>query len=144
MTVTEEVTAELESLGVDGWQRAVALRLAATVDESGTASAAGLLRTLMHEIAHGTGAESATGSAVSEIKSAFLAQQRQVTPGVPRRSFTRESNPRKSVAPNKSHSEANIRRCIDCGEELPPPAGRGRPRVRCAGGCPATGKSREE
>lgn len=135
MTVTEEVTSELESLGIDGWQRAVALRLAETVDESGTASAAGLLRTLMYEITHGAGAESSAGSAVSEIKSALLAHQRQVTPGVPRRPFTRESNPRKSLARNKPLPGMNKRRCVDCDAELPPPSGRGRPRVRCVDGC---------
>lgn len=135
MTVTEEVTSELESLGIDGWQRAVALRLAETVDECGTASAAGLLRTLMYEITHGSGSESSPGSVVSEIKSAFLAHQRQMTLGVTRRPNARESNARKSVARNKPLPGTNKRRCVDCGVELPPHSGRGRPRVRCVGGC---------
>lgn len=137
MSVTDEVSAELESLGVDGWQRAVALRLAETVDESGTASAAGLLRTLMYEISHGAGTESPTGSAVGDIKSTLLAQQRQMSLSAPRRRSTPKSNPRKTIAVNKPLPRTNKRYCVDCGDELPPHVGRGRPRVRCAGGCQA-------
>ena len=47
MPVFDEVTAELDRLAVNGWQRSVALALAEALDEKANASMASELRSLM-------------------------------------------------------------------------------------------------
>lgn len=50
MPVFEDVTAELDKLEVQGWQRSVALALASAIDEKANASMASELRTLMNSL----------------------------------------------------------------------------------------------
>jgi hypothetical protein len=50
MPVFEDVTTELDALDVQGWQRSVALALAAAIDDKANASMASELRTLMASV----------------------------------------------------------------------------------------------
>lgn len=129
MSVYEAIEAELDRLECDTWDRALALRLAETVDEAGTASAAGLLRSMMHELA-GEGGPSS--DAISALRAA-------VKPPGARGKSAQKKAPEKStesrkVAPKSPIKSVLPRVCVDCGADLPPQS-RGRPRVRCRNSC---------
>ncbi|MGB3733129.1 hypothetical protein [Microbacterium sp.] len=132
MGLSDEIAVELDRLEVDGWQRTIALDLADSVEQRGTVSAAALLRTHMIELAR----EYDDGPAETSAVDAIRATMRASHPAMARGRNKRESIPRKSPGANKSVPAVNkSRACVDCGAKLPAHTGRGRPRVRCAGGC---------
>lgn len=68
MTVEEEVIAELDHLGATGWLRSIAIRLAATVDERGTASASGELREIMSALDATSKADHASPDSIEALR----------------------------------------------------------------------------
>lgn len=70
MTVEQEVSAELDRLGVDGYRRAAAVRLAENIDERGTASAVAELMKLMAEVTASPVAGAAGADRIAELRAA--------------------------------------------------------------------------
>lgn len=139
MTVLEDVTSTLNGLGVTGWEAAVALRLAEAVDDSGTASAAQLLGTLMSRLTTENApalddVERIIAKYKAELPSNFGGAAR-----VRRDQKVPESAPESAPEGREAVSGAA---CVECGEPMPPQTS-GRPRVRHPH-CPRSrGRSRE-
>lgn len=127
MSVHDDVSVELARLGASGWQAAVALRLAEAVDESGTASAASLLGSLMGELAQ---ENTRASNAVEEI----IADYRQSLPANfigagsrHRRRHMPETPPESTPETPTTGLSGNP--CVECGQPMEAQSG-GRPRVR--------------
>ncbi|MGB3376561.1 MAG: hypothetical protein WBA87_15655 [Microbacterium sp.] len=68
MSVEEEVAAELDRLGIDGYRRAAAVRLAANIDDRGTASAVAELMKLMAEFGGHPSAAEVGGDRIAALR----------------------------------------------------------------------------
>lgn len=130
MSVAESIGAELDRLGITDWRREIATRLAAKVDDDGTAAAASLLRTLMVDAA----AERPSATIeVDRIRAALAASGANVRRAAPAQKARR---PAPEIAPKTlPESTPEIdgglsgKPCVECGRPLDTWS-RGRPRVR--------------
>jgi hypothetical protein len=127
MTVLDNVTTTLDALGVTGWEAAVALRLAQAVDDSGTASAAQLLGSLMGRLA----SESAPAQDGVER---IIAKHKASLPANFGGAAGARRDPKAPRAVPETLPETRAggvlgALCVECGEPMPPQTS-GRPRVR--------------
>lgn len=128
VTVFDDVSRTLNELGVEGWEASVALRLAEAVDDSGTASAAQLLGTLMGRL---TTENTPTGSEVERIIATYRAQLPANFGGPAARKRAPESTPETlpESAPEAPVEGLSGTLCVECGGPMETQNG-GRPRVR--------------
>lgn len=101
MSVESEVEAELNRIGVAGYRRAAAIRLAVGIDERGTASAVAELMKIMAELVDQPG---------SVMKSSRSIEQLRVQAGIPslhqRKSVKRQAS---ALVEGKGRRHAPVR-----------------------------------
>ncbi len=130
MALSDEIAAEFDRLGVDGWQRTIALELADSVEQRGTVSAAVALRTHMLELARENAPETGPDDFIAGLKVKLgplgLA-------GSKRPKVVPESRPEMPESRPESRPKRKPRAtgplCIECGRPMPKQT-QGRPRVR--------------